>query len=1466
MKEKIRKISAVKITLIFFSLFFLLFLLLFFVLPITLLEMVSDTFIGPKITAKNISYKDGKAHLEKVKIIGDDGVVMLDSPSVDIDYSISKLRIEKISVDGGELNVTLFGDNKTNVVYEFDKSPSKKYKDLSEYKAKSKVPIDKIVAKNLNVNFIDTVSNKNTTIEGTNFNAEINFSKLKGVEVKAQGIVNGADAKYYFSNEKEPYYMRIYANDVNFDKDIAKEILNVEDMSYEGGKADVDLVISWSGLFGNAKLENLKAKHKYLDEYINIKLATATFDKNDIVFNSKVNLFEKNIDINGKYKDNILNLPIKIDNIDKKYIKTISFFDKLNVEKISNFNIFSDIRIDKDKVLLIDNFIQFKEESELSNIKFKDLNINLETKDKYLRVYSKNINLGIFDNKQEINFDLVKNVHKGEDEFSLNLNLEPEEKNNLIPKIELNSNFSNEKGLFNGSVFSNVLDFDFKYNTKENILDIFKKGKFQVIYNIAENKFLDSNGNVKLKLEENNPKLEFDIKENVVNFKNISILNDNKKIISGNGIYDNNNKKLNLNLVGNNFKIEKKYNGEDVRVNFNGIVSLNVEDNKIDLSGDFKDTSVEYIASIKNLNGKVKIDGIKNTVDFKARANLAYKNFHFNDIDLDFDINENKINVNKLGNDKIKFYGDAQKRLNFEIKNLDNKDLDFKDVDFKIKDLKGYVENFENPKAQIDVNDVNIKINDNKKLMLNGNLNFHENILYLKKINIDKNILSGEYNLNNKKYNAILNLNEANVFSFISNNKFKYSLLGKVEITGDDKHLFSNFQAKLESPKEEKNKIPKIDLTGRYVADDSLKGILKFDNIDIKNEKNVSVLDFDAIVDLKNNTISSDINKKINTFLLAEYIGAKNDEVKGTLNLKAKLHGTFEKPLYNAEIFSNHLEIKDVKLDKIYANLLGDINEVKLEDFNFTYLDNNLRSSGKYNLKDSTYAINVNSDVIDLGFLKAFDSMNIVDNIGGKANFNINLTNKGSNGYVRVNFFNMISDKYKIYLKDFSTRLRFLGNSLEVQKFKGKFNDGDINIDGFIDFPRIDNENIKHLYDDINYNFTLRANNIHYIYPDVVDFKVDSRLDISKKNLIGDIQIKESKVKDIPNTKKDLLTILKNILFRSATREEDKKEKEDKEKARQFLDKLMPINVVINLNDPMDINIDNYNVVVGEIRGKLNGRINLLGEKGKYTALGDVEFLNGNVIVNNNNFYFDRALAVFNDRNTYLPNLNPNIFVDSFVDLQGDNIGFNINGKLNNLRFTLDSKEGRSSGSISQLLSNDIKDGSGNAAYLKLLKNMAEGQVVQTIVGPFTRFVKKVFNFSKFKVSSNVDISTIGQNYGTFKLESNNDIKLGTVLEMERNLFNENLFITSKVKLFTLSKGFFSIDKSDSGNIREYDINLEYRYGDGKVLGVGVGSVPTQNQNKQFDEMNKDKESKTNFHIDFKFRKKLDSFADIFNF
>lgn len=62
--------------------------------------------------------------------------------------------------------------------------------------------------------------------------------------------------------------------------------------------------------------------------------------------------------------------------------------------------------------------------------------------------------------------------------------------------------------------------------------------------------------------------------------------------------------------------------------------------------------------------------------------------------------------------------------------------------------------------------------------------------------------------------------------------------------------------------------------------------------------------------------------------------------------------------------------------------------------------------------------------------------------------------------------------------------------------------------------------------------------------------------------------------------------------------------------------------------------------------------LNLRGSDSKYTLLGDLELINGHVVINNNDFDLTRALVVFGDRNTYLPDLNPNIFIESVVNLK----------------------------------------------------------------------------------------------------------------------------------------------------------------------------------------------------------------------
>ena len=302
--------------------------------------------------------------------------------------------------------------------------------------------------------------------------------------------------------------------------------------------------------------------------------------------------------------------------------------------------------------------------------------------------------------------------------------------------------------------------------------------------------------------------------------------------------------------------------------------------------------------------------------------------------------------------------------------------------------------------------------------------------------------------------------------------------------------------------------------------------------------------------------------------------------------------------------------------------------------------------------------------------------------------------------------------------------------------------------------------------------------------------------------------------------------------------------------------------------------MDNFNIVVPEVYGKLNIDLNLNGKKGKYYLTGETELKEGYFFVGTNEFKVDRALAVFNE-NVPLPEINPNIFFESTIEMDDEEYYFSTIGKVNQLRYEISSRTAKVGGDLSALIVNPNADehiysyGDGNEIFIVFMKNLIAGQVAQTIFGPTTRYIKRKFDLTKFVIrpevkiyNSDSSINRLGEattdNRGLNPEIYNVNIKL----EAKDNIYKEKLFWKASVRIIGTGKEVIKNQtmKVDS-KVREYDVGLEYKIDDSKTIEIGVGTVPDKYRTDE----NKDYR-KPNYHIGFKFRKRYRDFSEIFSF
>ena len=581
---------------------------------------------------------------------------------------------------------------------------------------------------------------------------------------------------------------------------------------------------------------------------------------------------------------------------------------------------------------------------------------------------------------------------------------------------------------------------------------------------------------------------------------------------------------------------------------------------------------------------------------------------------------------------------------------------------------------------------------------------------------------------------------------------------------------------------------------------------------------------------------------------------------------------------------SSEVSIKNFKINDIVLNLAGDKEKANLNKLSLDVYKNLIVGSGSYDIKNKTYNINMKSNnKIDLSKFQTFFNSYGINNPSGKIGFNVQIDQNDEKAYLSLENINLESSKLKLKFSNFSGPITLSGRRIEIGELNAKLNNSPITIDGFVDLVDIAKIDKEDIIRSLPYKLHIKSKELNYVYPEVIKLKASTDITLTNEELYGNLIIKEATINDIPNNYyRDFFSLIKEQLRKRRTdvtpkKKVDKNSKEAQEKAarmRAFLNKLMPIDLVVRTEKPILIDMDNFNVLVPEIYGKLDIDLNINGKKGKYYLEGETELKNGYFVIGTNEFKVDRALAVYND-NTPLPEINPNIFFESTIEMDDEEYYFTTMGKLNQLRYEITSKTSKVGGDLSALIVNPDSNehiysyGDGSQIFIVFMKNLIAGQIGQTVFGKTARYVKRKLKLTRFVIRPEIKIynseDSITNRYGTTdnRALSPQIYNVNIKVEAKDNIYKEKLFWRASVRLIGTGKDAIKNQtlKVNSQNIREYDVGLEYKIDDSKTLRIGVGTVPYKYRTDE----NKDYK-KPNYYIEYKFRKRYKDFSEIFSF
>lgn len=1450
------------------------------------IEFLATKFWAVNLKIENIDLAFNKVKIDKIEIYDKKDRLMIDIPKIDLSYSIFSFELKELNIDSPAIFIVNDSDGiNIKEAFKKDKTIEKektedtnveeiKIEEVTEYEAKS-IPVEDININNLLINYKVEKNNKLLEKNLKNINISVKSGRNNGIIAEMKSEENPEKFRILYNNKEEPLYLELKINGLELEsyKDfIEADFPKLKKLS---GNLEADAIISSKNRAGYIKLNALDVYYSDIESDIKADLEVK-LDKEDVDVLIDYEIFGERDQMESMYKDGKLYSLIQIKNIDEAKLSKIVPLrkSKIDLSKIDIADIIFLTQYDIDEGFRI-NFDLKPNKVEFGAISLDKMRANLIIKDGVKTIENSHIFLKIADMPTKLNLEATIIDNTADMIFQIQ-NLD--KTSNLIPDFKGFIKVKNDTKNINAHIKSNIITFDADYNKEAKELKLYND-KFNLNYN-KEAKKLSGNGEVDFSIYGLKNYIKYIIEEDKINFENVKVESEHNKNekLEAKGYYTLSSGDFKFDYDATDLEIRRLYKEQEIVLSFQGKGEFERYHSVLTGIGDIKGLNLSFLGNfMKSLSGKYSLNLNENNefeIEFNGKVGeLTYGTYKLKDILVRLGFQKDVLNIKKMGNEFFSLTGKINKAnqeadLKVSIDNLTNKVIGFDKLDFNIKDVKGEVKgNLENPTVNLDIRNVELYIQD-KISKLTGKLSIKDKKVNISNLKLNENKLRGQYDIESKKYNAQIFVDD-NLANYMKDKDLDYNLKGLVDIKGIEGQLNSTFNIQ-GFGKIKNNKLPNLNLNANYSAKNYSDGIVKVNALEAKTSNGLNLVNFKGIINLKNKILNLESNEILDFKDLREY--TKNNDIQGKLKLKAILSGKIDEPNYHLTLDSDQISVKNNKITEIYSKLNGDKHSLNVETLSFKYLNNEILGSGNYNIKNKEYNFNLKtSEIVNLSFLNGLLKEKGLKDIAGSADFNLNFKNSGLEGYFKVKDFKLRDEKNYIKVSNFNTVIDLKNNEIKIKEAVASINDGILKLEGDVKIPK----DFKNIPDSLIYTLNLDIRDFKYIRPDVANISFNSKIIATNEKIDGDIFINKGTIYDIPNDYKSLSGIISKKILKK--KEEAKKTKEEKEKIVQEQKKTKKkikelskkwdfVNLRLTTKDPIILDIDDFNIVVGEVKGKLEADLLLEGGKGNYILTGNTEILNGHLYVNTNKFILDRALVSFNDRMTYLPEINPDIFIDSRVVMDEEEINFGVHGRLKKLMYSLSSDNGNSTGSFNSLLLDSKRqisfEGNANDVYLKFMKNIIAGQVAQTVFGPITKNMKNILGLSKLIVKPEVSIYNIDSKIASVNNTGRNSeiYDLGARIEAEKSLYKDSIYLYGTARLFGSTKDHPIQSSLEKNGIKEYDVGIEYRTKDDKIIGVGVGTVPDRYVNQDRNQ------SKRNYHIDFKIRKKYNSFSEIFSF
>ena len=1453
-----------------------------------IVEKVSARFINGRVVIEDIDLSFSKPVVKNITLYDDKNNVLFNSPEVTANISFKNLtkgRIDELKINSAVVNVVRDKDGVINF--------TKLSKTKSEEKPKN--PLNKVVVSNVRVNYEDYTFPTKLERKIENINAVVTANKEKLVEtadinIEDENIQLETRFKDESNDKVASLQGELRVDKFLLDKDLLKSLVNnkklhfsdvniISDLSFKTDKTVKNTYIT-----GNLDVISEFFRYDDIDSDIKDIKLSSKFNGRDGEANLGLNIFGKNKDFSLAYKDKELNSVITFDKIDESILnKIVPIREKkldlknINIEDIKTIVHYSDNRGLSIKTTMKPNNSEFK------GIELNDFNLYISSK-----AGKNNLSARILTKIKGIPENLALSVENQKDNIDVILALKSPIKDNIVPDINVKAKIENKKDTLKANIDSNIVDFNVDYNKEKKLTKVYGD-KFTINYDVDKKKLTNGEGRIPFEIYHTANYLDFVAKDNKIQIKELKLADKTNKnsyfIAKGNANLDNG--EFKIDYEGNSTSIKRKVKENDFILSFDGKGKIENKNNILSSQGQINDLSFEYIGKIEKINGTYDLkkvrENIEANVDTKI-ASIGYDKYNFKNFNLNVNYSGNQVKIKDFSNNLISLKGeynvDSQKvNANLFVDRLTNKDVALDKVEFVLENLKANVEgDIKNLQGAVDLGSTVITLPKGDFVKITGNANIKNSIVNISGINLDNNLISGKYNLKDKSLDLKVSLSENHLEKYYGGKDLGYMLYGQIDAKGVAGKIRAIAKGRATTFK--KN-LPDLSYDMTYNAENYSDGIVSINGFDIIDKKYGDLFGLKGQVNLKEKTLDiKNKNKQMDLQKLQAILD--NPNIKGMLNTDFVVNGTFDNPNYKLNISSSEVSIKTFKINDILLDLTGDKEKAKLNKLNLDIYKNLIVGDGYYDIKNKTYNVIVKSNnKIDVSKFQSFFTPYGIENAKGKIALNIQLNEKTEKGYINFENISLESTKAKLKLTNFNGPISFSGRNIKIEDIKASLNNSPLDIDGFVDFTDFASLPKDDLIRTLPYKFHFKMNNFNYFYPEVIKLSASTELTVTNEEVYGNLIIKDATIYDIPNNYyRDFFSLIREQLRKRrtdvASKKQDKQAKTDKEKAeeiRRIFNKLMPIDFVVKTEKPILIDMDNFNIVVPEVYGKLYLDLNLNGKKGKYYLTGESELKEGYFFVGTNEFKVDRALAVFNE-NVPLPEINPNIFFESTIEMDDEEYYFSTIGRVNQLRYEISSRTAKVGGDLSALIVNPNADdniyayGEGSEIFITFMKNLIAGQVGQIVFGSTTRYIKRKFDLTKFIIrpevkiyNSDSSINRIGgitDNRGLNPEIYNVNIKL----EAKDNIYKDKLFWKVSARIIGTGKDVIKNQtmKVDS-KVREYDIGLEYKVDDSKTIEIGVGTVP----DKYRTDPNKDYR-KPNYHVGFKFRKRYRDFSEIFSF